>query len=217
MAIMERDEVEVAPFTRAKETVRVFPRAARVPAHSADSGGDVSSQWARICSAAAAEVTLRLADQPHDALTVRLIFSPDPASARNAVQSLSHPDTIAAVIHTVYKVLYLDWSGGHVLHLGVIVHSVQRFLVVVVEVAAVELDREDRFRFVRSFRDLLRASEVSGYRSVHQCLDRTRRAYVELWVALLCSPFSGEPESPTISMVERAKTIREEEEEGECA
>ena len=120
-------------------------------------------------------------------------------------------DEVAVVIHTVYKILFYDWipsspsatssdSGVVVIspNLSIIVHCIQRFLVVVIQECGDELDAEDRSRFSRIFRELLKSSEATHYSDLKQCLDKTRRVYIELWTSMLCLPFGAAGKFPSV-------------------
>ena len=171
-----------------RATAKIYSRPSKLPLTSTLS---VSPQWNRIFSAAYSFVLQNV--DGCDSFIVRMIFEADQNGVKRDLEELDSVDDAAAVIHSVYKVLFYRWerrlTDGPV---AIVVHSVQRFLILVVDVVVIDLDVDERLRFARQARDLLRSSEAGHYRDVVSCLERTRRVYLDLWCALLLAPFSIE-------------------------
>jgi hypothetical protein len=93
-------------------------------------------------------------------------------------------DGICRLIYTLYRVLFFDWltrsQSGDKIVVAVIVHCIQRFLVVAVNVCR-ELEPPTRLRLSRSFHQLLASSEDSRYDDLRGCLYTTRTAYIDFW------------------------------------
>ena len=193
------------------ETAKIYSRPTRIPEANAtrksvaERGGSVSSQWDHLFQLARAEVSRTVAGC--DNFTLRLIFDSDRAAVRSDVADMDSVPELARMIHTVYKVLFFPWiKRGQRSHLSMILHCVQNFLVIMVEMAA-NLDEDDRLRYSRFTRDLLAACESNRYSPLEACLIRTRTLYIDLWCSLLCLPFK-EVASPTVSLVERTLMMK---------
>ena len=96
-------------------------------------------------------------------------------------------------IHLLYKILYYDWlddrPGVVSSPLSIILHCVQKFLIIVVDVCP-DLESNDRRRLAICSRGLLQQCEDAKYSPITECLARTRTFYIQVWCALLCVPFS---------------------------
>lgn len=190
-----------------KETVKIYPRPNRVPHVIGPPTGSVSDQWGHIMQMA--QDCVRQNVVKCHVRVIQLIFNPNESEIRFQLEKLDDADDTSLVIHGVYKIIFFDWLNGHVrTHLAIILNSLQRFLIILVDL--VDLDMDDRLRFAKFFRDLLGQCETSGYKNLQLCLMRTRRLYIDLWCALLLTPFSGQEEitSPTVSEIRRSMNAK---------
>lgn len=207
--IIREPSLSILPSSRKRrvarlETVRIYPRAARLP--SIAKTGTVSAIWDQLNQSACAEVMRVVPVCDH--FTVRLIFNPDRAQTRDDVQDLETIDDIARLILTVYKVLFYEWiKQKRTSHLAIILHCVQHFLIIMVDLAS-HMDMDDRLRFARICGDLLRESEMGRYKDLGVVLARTRTVYIDLWCAILCLPTLNPLESPSLSEV-RERLIKQ--------
>ena len=95
-------------------------------------------------------------------------------------------------IHLLYKILYFDWmASNHHQQLSIVLHCVQKFLVILIDVCP-DLETNDRRRLSICSRGLLRQCEEAKYCPLGECLSRTRTLYIQVWCALLCVPFAVE-------------------------
>jgi hypothetical protein len=153
--------------------------------------GDVASQWGSLYFQAAQEVRHCLRDgcDSKKSLICDLIFSNSRRGIEDKLLEME-ADEVDETIHLLYKILYHDWLSLDTpnAHLSIILHCVQKFLVVVVEVCP-ELESSDRRRLSISSKHLLRQCEDSRYTPLAVCLERTRTLYIQVWCAILCIPF----------------------------
>ena len=88
-----------------------------------------------------------------------------------------------------FFLLISDRPGAVSSQLSIILHCVQKFLIIVVDVCP-DLESNDRRRLAICSRGLLRQCEDAKYSPITECLARTRTFYIQVWCALLCVPFS---------------------------
>jgi hypothetical protein len=95
---------------------------------------------------------------------------------------------ISQLVDVLYHVLFYDgWPFSP--RDTIIVHCVQRFLIVVIDVCCQELDIDERLKLAKSFRYLLKRSEEEHYRDLKSIVKQTQVLYMQLWCSLLCVPF----------------------------
>ena len=82
-----------------------------------------------------------------------------------------------------------QFAGAVSGQLSIILHCVQKFLIIVVDVCP-DLEPNDRRRLAICSRGLLRQSEEAKYAPINESLARTRTFYIQVWCALLCVPFA---------------------------
>ena len=133
---------------------------------------------------------------------VWLSLSPDWDSVTQHSKTLSssfwsdlpHSSSLFALIENTKKKALLSFSlidrsravSGQ---LSIILHCVQKFLIIVVDVCP-DLEVNDRRRLAICSRGLLRQCEDAKYAPINECLSRTRTFYIQVWCALLCVPFA---------------------------
>ena len=91
-------------------------------------------------------------------------------------------------IGLIYKILYYDWNPEETSNLSIILHCVQKFIILIVEVCP-DLGKSERTRLAICSRGLLRQCEDAKYTPLTECLTRTRTLYIQVWCAMLCLPF----------------------------
>ena len=161
--------------------------------HADNMMGDVGPQWSIFYFQAAQEVRLCLrhegSEHPRKSLICDLIFSRNTAATRDKLMIMEAAE-VDETIHLLYKILYHDWMNlGHNGQLSIILHCVQKFIIIVVDVCP-ELEAADRRRLAICSRGLLRQCEDARYNPLSECLSRTRTLYIQVWCAILCVPFS---------------------------
>ena len=132
---------------------------------------------------------------PPSSAPVRRSSPPSSASVRRSFVEEGHKDLnslssneISQLVDVVYQILFYDgWLFSP--RDTIIVHCVQRFLVVVIDVCCQELDIDVRLRLAKDFRFLLKQSEQEHYKDLKQILKQTQILYIQLWCSLLCVPF----------------------------
>ena len=177
-----------------RETARIYARV--TPKAGLGFADSVSSQWQVILDSAREEVEVLVAcDQ---CVLRHLLFCADEERVRRAIGGIDTAEDASVVLLNVYRVLFFDWVS--VKSGSVVLHCVQRFLIIVVDSVS-DLDMEERLHFAGLFRAVLRSGELDRYRNLRSSLEDTRRAYVDFWVALLCAPFSRatSPDAQAIS------------------
>ena len=99
-------------------------------------------------------------------------------------------EEVDETINLLYKILYFDWLASEPIsdQLPIILHCVQKFLVVVIDVCP-ELEANDRRRLSLCSKGLLKQCEDAKYTPLKECLTRTRTLYIQVWCAILCVPF----------------------------
>ena len=166
--------------------------------------GDVGPQWGSLQFQAAEEVRRHLTDtadslKHHRVHTLTdLIFSNHRRSTEDKLICMD-TDEVEETIHLLYKILYHDWLG-HVpvtSHLPMILHCVQKFLVIMVNVCP-DLDPETRSRLSTSTGALVKYCEEIRFSRIRECLDRTRQSYIQVWCAILSIPFVNQSTSSAI-------------------
>ena len=153
--------------------------------HADNTVGDVSAQWNTLYFRAAQEVRLR--QEGCDKLC-DLIFSTNHRFIEDTLLVME-AEEVDQTIHVLYKILFYDWlSPQPSTHLPIILHCVQKFLILIVDVCP-DLEARDRCRLSICCKGLLRQSEDAKYAPVMEILQRTRSQYIQVWCALLCLPF----------------------------
>jgi len=95
---------------------------------------------------------------------------------------------ISQLVDVLYQMLFYDgWLYSP--RDTIIVHCIQRFLIVVVDVCCQELDIDVRLRLAKDFRHLLKQSEHEHYQDLKKIVKQTQVLYIQLWCSLLCVPF----------------------------
>jgi hypothetical protein len=95
---------------------------------------------------------------------------------------------ISQLVDVLYQVLFYDgWLFSP--RDTIIIHCIQRFLIVVVDVCCQELDIDVRLKLAKDFRYLLKQSEQEHYRDLKTIVKQTQILYIQLWCSLLCVPF----------------------------
>jgi len=95
---------------------------------------------------------------------------------------------ISQLVDVLYQMLFFDgWLYSP--RDTIIVHCIQRFLIVVVDVCCQELDIDVRLRLAKDFRYLLKQSEQEHYQDLKKIVKQTQVLYIQLWCSLLCVPF----------------------------
>ena len=97
-------------------------------------------------------------------------------------------EEVDQTIHVLYKILFYDWLSQPSTHLPIILHCVQKFLVLIVDVCP-DMEATDRCRLSICCKGLLRQSEDAKYAPIKEVLQRTRTQYIQVWCAILCVPF----------------------------
>ena len=95
---------------------------------------------------------------------------------------------ISQLVDVLYQILFYDgWIYSP--RDTIIVHCVQRFLIVVIDVCCQELDIDVRLKLAKDFRYLLKESEQEHYKDLKKIVKQTQILYIQLWCSLLCVPF----------------------------
>jgi hypothetical protein len=95
---------------------------------------------------------------------------------------------ISQLVDVLYQILFYDgWLFSP--RDTIIVHCIQRFLIVVVDVCCQELDIDVRLKLAKDFRYLLKQSEQEHYHDLKKIVKQTQVLYIQLWCSLLCVPF----------------------------
>lgn len=118
-----------------------------------------------------------------------LIFCPKKRTVEDKLMVME-AEEVDETINLLYKILYFDWLAEEPIsdQLPIILHCVQKFLVVVIEVCP-ELEASDRMRLGLCSKGLLKQCEDTRYQPLKECLTRTRTLYIQVWCAILCIPF----------------------------
>lgn len=162
--------------------------------HADNLTGDVGPQWNNLYFRAGQEVKLLClasggCDRARKSDICDLIFSNNSRAIEDKLM-LMQAKEVDETIHLLYKILYYDWLEGAVsVQLSIILHCVQKFLIIVVDVCP-DLEPNDRRRLAICSRGLLRQSEEARYAPITESLARTRTFYIQVWCALLCVPFA---------------------------
>lgn len=161
--------------------------------HADNLMGDVSPQWGSLYFRAAQEVKGCLQNVDNDSrrsLICDLIFSTNARATEDKLMVME-AEEVDETINLLYKILYHDWLASEPTspQLSIILHCVQKFLIVVVNVCP-ELEASDRQRLSICGRGLLRQCEDAKYSPIAECLSRTRTFYIQVWTSLLCVPFA---------------------------
>lgn len=171
--------------------------------HADNLTGDVGPQWGSLYFAASLEVRTRLPELNCDSrrsAMCDLVFCNDGRAIQDKLMVME-TDEVDETIGMLYKILFVDWlpTGSEPVspQLAIILHCVQKFLVIVVDVCP-ELEANDRRRLSICSRGLLRQCEDAKYSPVAECLARTRTLYIQVWCAILCVPFALESTSPSL-------------------
>ena len=171
------------------QLVRLEHRINRFSHKAADSlVGDVGPQWGSLYFRASQQVRSCLGYE--DSVLCDLIFCPSRRTIEDKLLVME-ADEVDETIHLLYKILYHDWldpGSPTTDQLSIILHCVQNFLVIVVDVCP-ELEAEDRRRLSICAKGLLRQCEDAKYAPISECLSRTRTLYIQVWCAILCIPF----------------------------
>ena len=102
--------------------------------------------------------------------------------------TLLSSNEISQLVDVLYQILFYDsWPFSP--RDTIIVHCVQRFLIVVIDVCCHELDIDERLKLAKDFRYLLKRSEQEHYRDLKTIVKQTQVLYIQLWCSLLCVPF----------------------------
>ena len=167
------------------EIVKILPKL-QVPTKERENVGSVRNQWQYLNELAFVEVIKHV---DCDEKVTRMIFNTNSRRVSKYILELPSGNEVAEVIHTVYKILYFKWTdnkeNSRMKHLSIIVHNVQKFLILVVDIA--DLDMDNRLKFARYFRALLSESVKWRYQNIEICLEKTRKLYIDFWCCLLCS------------------------------
>lgn len=156
--------------------------------------GDVSPQWGSLYFHAAQEVKGVLPEINCDSrktIVCDLLFSTNGRAIEDKLMVMEAQE-VDETIHLLYKILYFDWmASNHHQQLSIVLHCVQKFLVILIDVCP-DLETNDRRRLSICSRGLLRQCEEAKYCPLGECLSRTRTLYIQVWCALLCVPFAVE-------------------------
>lgn len=167
------------------QLVKLQNRHYRYSYHADNMVGDVSGQWNSLYFRAAQEVRLR---QEGCDKVCDLIFSTNQRKTEDKLLVME-TEEIDQTIHLLYKILFYDWlSSSTTAHLSIILHCVQKFLILLVEVCP-DLETTDRSRLSICCKGLLRQAEDAKYAPIKEILQRTRTQYIQVWCAILCVPF----------------------------
>lgn len=170
------------------QLVKLQHRHYRYSYHADNMVGDVSGQWNSLYFRAAQEVRLR---QEGCDKVCDLIFSTNHRRTEDKLLVME-TEEIDQTIHLLYKILFYDWlsssSPTTTAHLSIILHCVQKFLILLVDVCP-DLERTDRSRLSICCKGLLRQAEDAKYAPIKDILQRTRTQYIQVWCAILCVPF----------------------------
>jgi len=154
-------------------------------------GGDVGPQWGTLYFRASQVVRQCLKDgcDQKKSLICDLIFCPKRRTVEDKLMVME-AEEVDETINLLYKILYFDWLAEEPIsdQLPIILHCVQKFLVVVIEVCP-ELEASDRMRLGLCSKGLLKQCEDTRYQPLKECLARTRTLYIQVWCAILCIPF----------------------------
>jgi len=154
-------------------------------------GGDVGPQWGTLYFRASQVVRQCLKDgcDQKKSLICDLIFCPKRRTVEDKLMVME-AEEVDETINLLYKILYFDWLAEDPIsdQLPIILHCVQKFLVVVIEVCP-ELEASDRMRLGLCSKGLLKQCEDTRYQPLKECLARTRTLYIQVWCAILCIPF----------------------------
>ena len=153
--------------------------------------GDVGPQWGTLYFRASQEVRQCLKEgcDAKKSLICDLIFCPRRRTVEDRLMVME-AEEVDETINLLYKILYFDWLAADSVsdQLPIILHCVQKFLVVVIEVCP-ELEANDRMRLSLYSKGLLKQCEDAKYQPLKECLTRTRTLYIQVWCAILCVPF----------------------------
>lgn len=153
--------------------------------------GDVGPQWGTLYFRASQEVRQCLKEgcDAKKSLICDLIFCPKRRTVEDKLMVME-AEEVDETINLLYKILYFDWLAADPIsdQLPIILHCVQKFLVVVIEVCP-ELEANDRMRLSLYSKGLLKQCEDAKYQPLKECLTRTRTLYIQVWCAILCVPF----------------------------
>lgn len=153
--------------------------------------GDVGPQWGTLYFRASQEVRQCLKEgcDAKKSLICDLIFCPKRRTVEDKLMVME-AEEVDETINLLYKILYYDWLAAEPVsdQLPIILHCVQKFLVVVIEVCP-ELEANDRMRLSLYSKGLLKQCEDAKYQPLKECLARTRTLYIQVWCAILCVPF----------------------------
>ena len=170
------------------QLVKLQNRHYRYSYHADNMVGDVSGQWNSLYFRAAQEVRLR---QEGCDKVCDLIFSTNHRRTEDKLLVME-TEEIDQTIHLLYKILFYEWLSSPVTppnqHLPIILHCVQKFLIVLVDVCP-DLEATDRCRLSICCKGLLKQSEDAKYAPIKEILQRTRTQYIQIWCAILCVPF----------------------------